>query len=119
MASAAKVVAMGNRVILDPDPLKSCIENVKMGEKMRLREQKGVYVFDVKYQDGEEGTITLDSGAGVSVWPKEWAQYATETGPKKPGLKMVAANGTPIENVGQAKVVFKGRAPQPFSGQSR
>ena len=25
--------------------------------------------------------------AGVSVWPKEGAQYATETGPKKPGLK--------------------------------
>ena len=68
-----------------------------------------MYVFDVKYQDGEEGTITLDSGAGVSVWPKEWAQYVTRTGPKKQGLKMVAANGTPIENVGQAKLVFKGR----------
>ena len=119
LASAAKVVSMGNRVVLDPDPTKSCIENVKTGEKMRLREQKGVYVFDVKYRCGEEGTITLDSGAGVSVWPKEWAQYATETGPKKPGLKMVAANGTPIENVGQAKVVFKGRAPSSFSGQSR
>ena len=119
MASAAKVVATGDRVILDPDPMKSCIENVKTGEKMRLREQKGVYVFGVKYQCGEEGTITLDSGAGVSDWPKEWAQYATETGSKKPGLKMVAANGTPIENVGQAKVVFKGRAPSSFSGQSR
>ena len=118
LASAAKVVAMGNRVVLDPDPAKSCVENVRTGEKMRLREQKGVYVFDVKYQDGEEGTITLDSGAGVSVWPKEWARYATETGPKKPGLKMVAANGTPIENVGQARVVFKGRTPQPFRGQS-
>ena len=119
LASAAKVVAMGNRVVLDPDPTKSCIENVKTGEKMRLREHKGGYVFDVKYQGGEAGTITLDSGAGVSVWPKEWAQYATKTGPKKPGLKMVAANGTPIENVGQATVVFKGRAPQSFSGQSR
>ena len=119
LASAAKVVAMGNRVVLDPDPMKSCVENVRTGEKMRLREHKGVYVFDVKYQDGEEGTITLDSGAGVSVWPKEWARYATETGPRKPGLKMVAANGTPIENVGQAKVVFKGRAPHPFSGQSQ
>ena len=73
----------------------------------------------MQYRDGEEGAITLDSGAGVSVWPKEWAHYAMETMPKKPGLKMIAANGTPIENVGQAKVVFKGRAPQPFSGQSR
>ena len=90
-----------------------------MGERMRLREQKGVYVFDVKYQKGEEGTITLDSGAGVSVWPKEWAQYAAETMPKKPGLKMIAANGTPIENAGRAKVVLRGRKPPGFGGPSQ
>ena len=61
----------------------------------------------------------MDSGAGVSVWPKEWAQYATETGPEKPGLRMVAANGTPIENVGRAKVVLRGKMPLGFGGPSR
>ena len=119
MASAAQVVASRNKIILDPKPEESYVENVQTGEKMRLREQKGVYVFDVQYQNGEEGTITLDSGAGVSVWPKEWAQYAAETMPKKPGLKMIAANGTPIENVGRAKVVLRGRKPPGFGGPSR
>ena len=85
LVSAAEVVAKGNRVVLDPDPEKSHIENIKTGEKMRLRTQKGVFVMDVKYQNGEEGAITLDSGAGVSVWPKTWAQYAEEVGPKSRG----------------------------------
>ena len=79
----------------------------------------GIYVFDVQCQNSEEGTITLDSGAGVSVWPKELTQYAAETLPKKPGLNMIAANGTPIENVGRAKVVLRGRKPPGFGGQSQ
>ena len=112
------MVASGNRIVLDPRPDESFVENVKTGERMRLREQKGVYVFDVQYGGGEEGTITLDSGAGVSVWPKDMTDYATEILPKKPNLKMVAANGTPIENYGRAKVVLKGRRPTGFSGPS-
>ena len=120
LASAAQVVASGNRVVLDPQPDRCYVENVKTGERMKLREHKGVYVFDVQYCDGEEGIITLDSGAGVSVWPAEWAHYAAETMPRKPGLKMVAANGTPIENMGRAKVVLKGKRPPPvFTGPSQ
>ena len=118
LASAAQVVASGNRIVLDPRPEESFVENVRTGERMRLREQKGVYVFDVRYHDGEEGTITLDSGAGVSVWPKDMADYAAEMLPKKPNLKMVAANGTPIENYGRAKVVLRGRKPV-FTGPSQ
>ena len=38
---------------------------------------------------------------------------------KNPGLKLVAANGTPIENVGRAKVVLKGKKPLGFSGPLR
>ena len=118
LASAAQVVASGNRIVLDPRPEESFVENVRTGERMRLREQKGVYVFDVRYHDGEEGTITLDSGAGVSVWPKDMADYAAEMLPKKPNLEMVAANGTPIENYGRAKVVLRGRKPV-FTGPSQ
>ena len=118
LASAAQVVASGNRIVLDPRPDESFVENMKTGERMRLREQKGVYVFDVQYRGGEEGTITLDSGAGVSVWPQEMADYAAEMLPKKPNLRMVAANGTPIENYGRAKVVLRGRKPV-FTGPSQ
>ena len=117
LASAAQVVASGNRIVLDPRPDESFVENVRTGERMRLREQKGVYVFDVQYSDGEEGTITLDSGAGVSVWPRAMADYASEMLPKKANLKMIAANGTPIENYGRAKLVLRGRKPV-FSGPS-
>ena len=45
LASAAQVVASGNRVVLYPKPEESYVENVCTGEKMRLGEQKGVYVF--------------------------------------------------------------------------
>ena len=83
LASAAKVVEAGNRIIMDPQG--SYIENVKTGERMRLRKKKGVFVFDVKYQDGDSGEITLDSGAGVSVWPKGHKQNILRVGPKKEG----------------------------------
>ena len=119
LASAAQVVASGNRIVLDPNPDESYVQNIRTGEKMALREQKGVYVFDVQYHNGDQGTITLDSGAGVSVWPKDWVQHVVEEMPKKPGLRMIAANGTPIECTGRAKIVLKGRRPLDFSGRSQ
>ena len=116
LVSAVKVVEAGNRIVMDAEG--SYVENKKTGERMQLRSKKGVFVFDVKYQDGDTGEITLDSGAGVSVWPKGHKQELIRVGPKKEGLKLVAANGTIIENVGQTRVVFRGVAPAaPFSGQ--
>ena len=73
LAAASKIVEAGNRVVLDPEPGKSFIENIKTGERMKVRVKKGVYVVDVRYEDGKTGVITLDSGAGVSVWPKDQA----------------------------------------------
>ena len=71
------------------------------------------HVVEVKYLNaGETGNITLDSGAGVSVWPRKMKQKLA-TLPKKPGLNMVAANGTKIENFGQKMIKFK--AVQVFS----
>ena len=54
----------------------------------------------------------IDSGAGVSVWPKKMKRDILRLGPRDQSLKMVAANGTAIENVGQTKVVFKGWVPK-------
>ena len=82
------------------------IQNVTTGEKSNLRVDRGVYVFDVKFSEGDRGVVALDSGAGVSVWPKDWKNEA-KMEDKKPGLKMVAANGTTIENVGQKVIQFK------------
>ena len=48
---------------------------------MRLREEKGTYVLDVIFKDTkEEGQVTLDSGAGVSVSQRACAKRASSGG---------------------------------------
>jgi hypothetical protein len=117
LASAAKVCEAGNRIVMDPEPGKSYVENVLTGERMLLKKERGTFVFEVEYlDDGETGHITLDSGAGVSVWPKK-LKTELKTLPKKDGLNMVAANGTKIENFGQKLISFKGLK-SPFSGRA-
>ena len=74
------------------------------------------YVFDVKFDVGTSGAIELDSGAGVNVWPKGWWNEA-KMEQKIPGLKMVAANGTEIANLGQTVIRFNTIKPADFAGQ--
>ena len=65
-------------------------------------------VFDVVFEDtGESGQVTLDSGAGVSVWPKDKLKTVKML-PAQKGLRMVAANGTEIRNEGQKIIKFRG-----------
>ena len=110
LASAVKVCEAGNRIVLDPDPSKCRIENVQTGERISLRKSRGTYVFDVELShDGSYCEITLDSGAGVSVWPQS-NRKGLDMQPKMKGLQMVAANGTPIQYAGQAVVKFKAAA---------
>jgi hypothetical protein len=112
LASAVKVCEAGNRVVLDlSKPGMSYVENIKSGERMQLTKEKGTFVFEVKFtDDGTTGKITLDSGAGVSVWPKAMKQNL-EMLPKDESLKMIAANGTKIENYGKKVVKFQGLQP--------
>jgi hypothetical protein len=60
---------------------------------------------------GEIGTalsscITIDSGAGVSVWPSHWRcpGKAVKEGPK---TRLEAANGTPIKQYGRKRIPFE------------
>ena len=64
-------------------------------------------MLDVEYQDGEAGTITLDSGAGVNVWLEEMQKNVPML-PKDPRLRMTAANGSEIENLGVKVIKFRG-----------
>ena len=112
LAAASKVVEKGNRVVMEPGG--GFIENIASGERIQLRIDRGVYVFDVKLGDGSPGVVALDSGAGVNVWPKTWSNEA-KMEEKIRGLSMVAANGTEIENLGQKVIRFK--AIKPFVGQ--
>ena len=80
-----------------------------------MLKDKGTFVFEVEYlDDGKEGRITLDSGAGVSVWPRR-LKTNLKTLPKMEGLNLIAANGTKIENFGQKVITFKGTK-SPFTG---
>ena len=69
-------------------------------------------MFDVEFANGEDGTITLDSGAGVNVWPKEMLPGLPLMA-KEPGLRMTAANRTAIANLGTKMVQFRGIALNP------
>ena len=78
------------------------------------------FVMDAQFVNGECESITLDSGAGVHVWPKT-KQPEGKVLPRKAGLRMVAANGTNIQNYGQKEICFRGVEQRPamvFSGQA-
>ena len=111
LASAAKVAEAGNVIVMDPRPDSSYIMNIDSGEKMSMRIERGVYVVDVLYDDGETGAITIDSGAGISVWPRNM-KASIPMGPKS-DVVLSAANGTPIANLGTKIIGFRGRKHSP------
>ena len=67
-------------------------------------------MFDVQFKNGSSGTITLDSGAGVNVWP-EGLLTDVPMLDREPGLRMTAANGTEIPNMGSKVIEFVGQQP--------
>ena len=50
------------------------------------------FVVNVTFEKGEDGTITLGSGAGVNVWPKH-VEVPGKNLPTKQGFNMCTANG--------------------------
>jgi hypothetical protein len=105
LVSAVKIVEAGNYIVMGPDG--GYIEHIASGDKMCMRKDRGTFVLDVEFKNGETGVITVDSGAGVSAWPKEMLQDVP-MGPKNEGLRMRAANGTPIANLGTKVIQFRG-----------
>ena len=105
LASAAKVVKAKNRIVLDEEG--SYVENKVTGERMEVKMENETFVFEVEFDDGEFGKITLDSGAGASVWPEKEREQVPMM-PRNPGLRMCAANGTEIKNFGRKIMKFRG-----------
>jgi len=108
LAAASKVAASGNRITLEGEG--GFIEQVATGERIALRIERGVYVFDTILPTGETATIALDSGAGVCVWPETW-QVAGALEARDESLQMIAANGTQISCIGQKDILFRARKP--------
>ena len=112
LAAASKVAGQGNRIVLEGNG--GYIESIATGDRIALRLERGVYVFDVVLPNGERAVVALDSGAGVCVWPEAWKADAVLE-KRDESLSMIAANGTEISNVGQNVIHFK--AVKPFTGQ--
>ena len=106
LASAVNVARAGNRIVVDDQG--GYIENKSTGEKMELRIERNTYVYDVQLEDGNEVTVTLDSGAGCNVWPRGMRAADSKLLPKQPGMSMKAANGTEIPYYGQRVIRFRG-----------
>jgi hypothetical protein len=104
LASAAKVTEAGNTIVLNSEG--GYVVNDKTGETMTVTKERGVFVIDCQLQDGTKESITLDSGAGVSVWPRNRPLGGATVQPKDVSLRMVAANGSDIASFGQAVVGF-------------
>ncbi len=68
--SAAKTVKNGSRVILD-DEGSFIITRPPTGKRVGVKIKGETFVFEVQYENGKQGTITLDSGVGVHVWRKD------------------------------------------------
>ena len=75
---------------------------------MAVRVVNDVYVFDLELNGEAKDVTTLDFGAGCSVWPKGRHSGNSKMLPKKTGIGMVAANGTPIRHYGQRRISLKG-----------
>ena len=80
LASAAEVVEAGNKISMGPIPDDNYIMNDKTEEKIAFRIDRGTFVFDVEFHDGEVGTITLDSGAGRQRVAREPAVARSDDG---------------------------------------
>ena len=63
--------------------------------------------FGHKGGEGIRGKIVIDSGAVDSVLPRYELDQAFELLPKKENMRFVAANGSPINNYGRRRVVFR------------
>ena len=100
-----EVVAVSCRIVLDEEG--SYVENKVTGETMEVKMENETFVFEVEFDDGEFGKITLDSGAGASVWPEKEREQVPMM-PRNPGLRMCAANGTEIKNFGRKIMKFRG-----------
>ncbi len=95
LASAAKVVRCGYRIVLDSDG--AFIVNRETGERMEVEMQDETFVFDIQFENGEQGTIILDSGAGAHVVSDD-KMKEVPTMPRRLGVRMCAASGPEIVN---------------------
>ena len=65
---------------------------------------KGSYVMQVRFKDGDNTEITVDSGAEESVCPWDWGLHFG-TKPIEGWMNFRDASGNPIEHYGKRDVL--------------
>ena len=80
--------------------------NKTSNKRWPLEIRDGTLMFDVTIER-QKKSITLESGAAISVCPDGRGGSATIDSSKK--QRMIAANGTPIESKGAKVVRFHGQ----------
>ena len=107
LASARHATKAGNGIWLEANG--GYIQNLATGEKMEVRVENDARAFDIMVDGQIEDTAALDSGAGVSVWPRGRKAGRSVLLPKKKGIgTAAAAGGTNIEHSCHRQVCFKG-----------
>jgi hypothetical protein len=107
LASVNKMVKAGNRVVFGVED--SYVENLKTKRRIKLKKERGVYVMEVVFKNGEsevKGRIVVDSGAAECVMPNNVLRKV-ELMEKTQGVKFMAANGGTMENYGRKLVEFR------------
>ena len=114
LASCGAVCKAGKRVVLDIEhPEGSYVENTSTKERMMFYlSEQNTFKFDVQYPNGAEGALTLDIGAGASVWPHAMHPEVPRL-KSTAGLRLIAANGTEIANYGRAAIKSRGVRSKP------
>ncbi len=90
--------------------------NKATGERVALTVHGEMFAFDMQFENGEGGAITLDSGAA------RVAEGQAQGGPvplRKPGLRMCAADGSASTNHGRKVIKFRGNGYSEAASQKR
>jgi len=107
LVAVTRICEKGNRVCFGPNEADNYIQSVRSGDQIYMRKQRGSFVIDGQFGDGEWKDITIDSAAEESVCPKDWGkQFGTVQVEEDKKLRFVSANGGKIEHYGERKVVL-------------
>ena len=109
LAAVSRITSKGNRVAFGPEEDDNYIQNVKSGQKIKMRKKGGAYVVDVVLVgSGKKTEITIDSAAEEAVCPEEWAsEFETTRLKKGEEMSLVSANGGKIKILASARSFLK------------
>ena len=106
LASVARICSRGNKVVFGAleDEGGSYIENIKSGNRIKMRRKGNAWVVDVNMIGTEKAAeIWVDSAAEESVCPREFGVEFGLSAPEKE-IRLVNASGGKIQHFGARRI---------------